>query len=288
MNLPLQIALARASDLAREGNFAESEQIIAHLLERESLEPEALDLLARIRAHQGRYDEARRLWNHASAVEPGNESYKAALDRIAEVDRLPHPSRVLQVTFVCLVSVLIIAALGYAMLRANRQGRSIPRDDPRSSPTRSGAQISAENRFPLRLDLNDATVKNDNQGLNITFHSGLFTQGTELGAQGKEALDDLGRQLKPKLDGLEVNVRGHTSDSRLRSNKSFRDNAALGMQRAVTVIEYLRSTHGLPGDIFVATSSGDNQPPYSNDSRENRLRNQTVTLRILRKSGSKE
>lgn len=278
MNLPLQIALARASDLAREGYFAESEQIIAHLLERESLEPEALDLLARIRAHQGRYDEARRLWNHAIAVEPGNESYKAALDRIAEVDRLPHRSRVLQVTFVCLVSVLIIAALGYAMLRTNRQGQSIP-----SSPTRSGTQISAENRFPLRLDLDDATVQNDNRGLNITFHSGLFMQGTELGAQGKKALDELGRQLKPKLDGLEVNVRGHTSDSRLRSNKSFRDNAALGMQRAVTVIEYLRSTHGLPGDNFVATSSGDNQPPYSNDSRENRLRNQTVTIRIVNK-----
>jgi tetratricopeptide repeat protein len=47
-----------------------------------------LDLLARIAARQGRFDEARRRWNAAIQIEPENEIYRQCIEHLTPARRI--------------------------------------------------------------------------------------------------------------------------------------------------------------------------------------------------------
>jgi tetratricopeptide (TPR) repeat protein len=82
-----QIRLARATELAQSGRLLEAEAVLARNGE---LPPKAkeLDLLARIAARQGHFDEARRRWNAAIKIEPGNEMYRRCLENLTPARRI--------------------------------------------------------------------------------------------------------------------------------------------------------------------------------------------------------
>lgn len=82
-----QIRLARATELAQSGRLLEAEAMLAQNgeLPRNASE---LDLLARIAARQGRFDEARRRWNAAIQIEPGNEIYRQCLESLTPAKRI--------------------------------------------------------------------------------------------------------------------------------------------------------------------------------------------------------
>jgi len=61
--------LSRAKALAWQGRYENAELVLESLPHHS---PEALDLLARIRAQQGLLREAATLWAEASRIEPGN------------------------------------------------------------------------------------------------------------------------------------------------------------------------------------------------------------------------
>ncbi|HKR59282.1 MAG TPA: OmpA family protein [Pyrinomonadaceae bacterium] len=279
-----KIEIARAADLAYRNHFEESETILAGVLRSDEQPHQALDLLARIRAHQGRFQEAQSLWNRAVVADPANQSYRLALTRISEINQRQIRSRVAPIFLVSGVGVVLLVALGYAAFRlayqrevSNEIGDTNPRIESSSKMDANG------DGSPLKINIKSATVKSDVEGLNIVFDFGLFPRGTELSPKAMATLDSLGQQLRTVIDSNIINVQGHTSATRLRSTGKFQDNAALGLARAVAVIEYLRSSQQLPAKTFIATTSGETESPYPNDSRENRLRNQTVTIRITSK-----
>src|SRR5438105_13854934 len=70
--LTVQVSLARATDLARAGKYDEAETVLAGAVGESGSHPAALDLLARIRAQQGRLIEAQALWGQASRLDPSN------------------------------------------------------------------------------------------------------------------------------------------------------------------------------------------------------------------------
>jgi len=82
-----QIRLARATELAQAGRLLEAEAVLAQNgeLPRNASE---LDLLARIAARQGRFDEARRRWNAAIQIEPGNDIYRQCLEHLTPARRI--------------------------------------------------------------------------------------------------------------------------------------------------------------------------------------------------------
>ena len=82
-----QIRLARATELAQSGRFLEADAVLAPSGELPHNASE-LDLLARIAARQGRFDEARRRWNAAIQIEPGNAIYRQCLERLTPGRRL--------------------------------------------------------------------------------------------------------------------------------------------------------------------------------------------------------
>jgi len=82
-----QIRLARATELAESGRLLEAEAVLAQNGELPDNASE-LDLLARIAARQARFDEARRRWNVAIQIEPGNEIYRRCLESLTPARRI--------------------------------------------------------------------------------------------------------------------------------------------------------------------------------------------------------
>ncbi len=82
-----QIRLARATELARSGRLLEAE---AALLDKDNLPKNTcdLDLLARIAARQGRFEEARHRWKAALQIEPGNETYRLCIQGLTPGTRI--------------------------------------------------------------------------------------------------------------------------------------------------------------------------------------------------------
>jgi tetratricopeptide (TPR) repeat protein len=82
-----QIRLARATELAQSGRYLEAEAV---LVRNGGLpdNPHELDLLARIAARQGRFDEARQYWNAALLKEPGNEIYRECMEHLTLARRI--------------------------------------------------------------------------------------------------------------------------------------------------------------------------------------------------------
>jgi Flp pilus assembly protein TadD len=82
-----QIRFARATELARSGRLLEAEAALVHKGELPRTARE-LDLLARIAARQGRFDEARRRWNAALQIEPSNETYRQCMENLTPARRI--------------------------------------------------------------------------------------------------------------------------------------------------------------------------------------------------------
>lgn len=82
-----QIRLARATELAQSERLLEAEAVLAQNgeLPRNASE---LDLLARIAARQGRFDEARRRWNAALQIEPDNETYRQCIEHLTPTKKI--------------------------------------------------------------------------------------------------------------------------------------------------------------------------------------------------------
>jgi hypothetical protein len=82
-----KVRLARATELAQSGHLDEAE---AALVDENKLPSNAteLDLLARIAARQGRFDEARHRWKSALQIEPGNETYRLCIESLTPAKRI--------------------------------------------------------------------------------------------------------------------------------------------------------------------------------------------------------
>lgn len=82
-----QIRLARATELAQSGRLLEAEAVLVQNGELLHNAGE-LDLLARIAARQGRFNDARRCWKAAMQFEPGNDVYRQCLENLTPTKRI--------------------------------------------------------------------------------------------------------------------------------------------------------------------------------------------------------
>lgn len=114
-----QTVLSRAADLARFGRYSQAESLIMDIIQEDDpdIKPSVLDLLARIRAQQGRISEAESLWLKASKLAPSNEAYRDALERIADMQKRPVWLATLWTLFVGVVFLAAILLLGFSGMR---------------------------------------------------------------------------------------------------------------------------------------------------------------------------
>lgn len=267
-----QLVLSRAAALARAGHYDAAEQLLSEL-NRSGTTVAALDLLARIRAQQGRLAEAERLWTQAIQFDPSNDTYAAALRRIAQMQRRPAWLPVL--AGLVLGAALVI--LGLRLVRGRGPERAM-------NPPVTPEDIShAPPGVPkLNIQLAGVQAKVEGNEVVLTFTSGLFLQRAGLTAGARELLGRLAKQLEPMGNRVSIRIVGHTDDAPPPPGFRYPDNTALGLARAVAVAEHLRESSTLPRTVFLLQSLGEEAPPYPNDSRENRARNRTVVLRVSR------
>lgn len=126
----VRLVTDHAAAMARRGRLEEA----ALLLEPVTAHPEAgadvLDLLARIRAQQGRLDDARALWRAALDRAPGEPRFEKALARCgrshASLPRLGRegPARWPRAALVSVLALVCILGLGFAYWSA-RTARSV-------------------------------------------------------------------------------------------------------------------------------------------------------------------
>lgn len=283
-----QLAVARATELARGGSYREAERILTAFDEDVNSTPEILDLLARIHAQEGRLAEAEKLWARACQIEPSNTAYHDGMRRAATLQRRSgrrQPLLLPLIIFFGLAALLFAASQWLNRTGSTEPVVSIPTPTPNVTPLPT--ETPKINPIPADLKTKisevpgvETKIEEPSNALDITFDEGIFTHGTVLKPNAHKKLKEVGFQLKPYTDTIRVEIIGVTDDFSMRLNSPYKDNAALGMERARVVYDYLHKSVGLEAQIFTIASYSEPQSPYPNDTPTNRSRNRTVILRI--------
>ena len=280
-----------AASMARKGRYQEALRALRQAVAAEECsDAEALDLQARIYAQQGMLLRAESCWTEALRKDPGNANFTAALARLHRSYARPlHGARLLFFgAIIALIAVLGFMADGYYHMRRQQDQMSskltLIESSLRGMPIASRSMQEDKANGPnLGITVPGIAVRNDGGHLMVTFNSGLFARGTRLSPNAKPLLFRLARQLEPHAPQISIRMTGFTDSTAMPANGRYIDNAALGMARALRVVEYMRSTSRLPAEVFSLEGQGTTGAPYPNDSSENRLRNRTVVMRVSSK-----
>lgn len=272
--------LPKAAELARSGKYLEAECLLQHLIQEGSELPAVFDLLARVRAQQGRLLEAQSYWADAIQLSSAKDFYRAALKRIERLQTGPpwlSRIRPLSIGLGLIISFILIMVVTIPFLSElktstnNRVKHEIP----------NAAVIIPVKKPPqVKIDIPGIRVSAKDDQVVLIFETGLFSHQAQLRPEVKATLDLLANQLRPYIGKIQANIEGHTDDLPIINGWLYRDNVSLGLQRAVTVIDYLRLKGQLPAKMFKASSVGELHSLYPNDTLHNQLRNRTVVIRI--------
>ena len=111
---------------------------------------------------------------------------------------------------------------------------------------------------------------------NVTFRSGSY----DLTPEGKRVLGSVAQDLNGQFTGHMVRVIGHTDSDPIQKSP-FKDNWELGAERALEVIRFLSSQHGVDPSRLVGASRGDTQPVAENGTKDGKSRNRRVQIVVV-------
>jgi flagellar motor protein MotB len=121
----------------------------------------------------------------------------------------------------------------------------------------------------ITLDIPGVNTSIQNGKLTITFAEGLFRFENVYNQFGWQTIRQLGYQLEAWVGKIRIDVIGFTDDQE-------KDDAYLGLERALMVVKTLDQNSQLPLGIFTIIDANNQPAPYPNDSLINRSRNRTV------------
>lgn len=300
-----QVALGRAAESARQGELGAAAALLVELDEAGEASPEVLDLLARIRAQQKRWDEADALWARVQETAPDDPAAAAGRRTVAAIRGHRRAARpVLPIlagaTAIVVVAGLVVAGIagGVVALGDSDEPTAQPvglqsTPGPTSVPT-SGAQeraaelarqlaaLEAQRRaaaaaMASKLDVIQrrvagpgVMVQRQPNAVRVVFTEGVFTAGTDLSPSGHTALDALGKRL-PGLKAT-MTVTGY---SVVVPGGSGSGGSQTALLRARAATQELSAASGLPLTAFTMQSGDQAHPPYRTDAQ-----NRTVTITL--------
>jgi len=97
-----------------------------------------------------------------------------------------------------------------------------------------------------------------------------------LSPEAEQIVGELAEKVKADNRRLYIEVEGHTD-----STGPEEYNEQLGMQRAVTVRDYLYQSQGIPLHAISVFSFGETQPIADNGTQDGRARNRRVVIKVL-------
>jgi flagellar motor protein MotB len=263
-----QALLSRAIALARRGRYDSAELVLTGL-PRDL--PEALDLLAKIRAQQGRMPEAAELWKAALRIDPGDMRFRNALRK---AEQRPWSLWTRPLVAACLAIVLLVAGgLGLVRLTTRK---------PHVAPGSVASRIPVAPRGEKHIEVSvPGVVQTSSGGTTVLrFDAGLFSRTTLLSPVGKDALAALGRQIEPHWRQLSLTVIGHTDNLPITRRGRFQDNEALATARADTVIRYLSTLTNIPAYAWSIRRVPEVRCLFPCDSTVGRMKNRSVEISI--------
>ncbi|MFY1693076.1 hypothetical protein [Plantactinospora sp. WMMB782] len=290
--------MSRATAAARRGDLDDAARVLVAL---DGAEPAVLDLLARIRAQQGRWREADECWATVQATDPDHEGAAAGRRAIAAIlagDRRAHPLAPPVRLAAAGAGLVVVLAAGTVLVVPSRSAS--PPAKPAASvntPAPDTAALDAERRraaalesqldkleadraaaaqaLAVRLDaiaravtLPGVLVKRRPGAVEVYFRKGLFSRDAWLTAHGADVLADVGRRL-PDLD-VAVTVVGHSVPVP-GGPTSGGSNTAL--TRARVAARQLAQAGDLPLTAFTLRSADQSQGPFREPAR-----NRTASL----------
>jgi chemotaxis protein MotB len=116
----------------------------------------------------------------------------------------------------------------------------------------------------------------------VLFPPGSATLGPEGRAQVArvaQVIREVADDVPPEIDWI-LRVDGHTDKVPVSPTSSFRDNWELSQARALSVVQYMIDTQGIPADRLAATGFGEFQPIDPGDSPEALARNRRIELKF--------
>jgi chemotaxis protein MotB len=116
----------------------------------------------------------------------------------------------------------------------------------------------------------------------VLFAPGSATLGPEGRAQVARVasvIREIADEIPPEIDWV-LRVDGHTDTTPVSTTSPYRDNWELSQARALSVVQYMIESEGLPPDRLAATGFGEHQPVDAGDSPEALARNRRIELKF--------
>jgi len=181
-----------------------------------------------------------------------------------------------------LAALAIIRAAGGCRQREDISMPTAPDRSGTSSPVAgesrdigdADAARAATSSWPT-LQIDGLNVDRRQDHLVIRFEEGAFSSLTTLTPAAEGQLKTLVERLRPDLPVYRLVVEGHADNIPMRATTAFADNAALAVARAETGAAFLKREGA---QAIAATRAG--EPPYPNDTPDNRRRNRTLVIRL--------
>jgi outer membrane protein OmpA-like peptidoglycan-associated protein len=135
----------------------------------------------------------------------------------------------------------------------------------------------------LKQAIPTAQVERVNEGINVTFESGLMFKinSAEISDSYKKDLSSAAEVFN-KYPETNIVIEGHTDDTGTEEV-----NMGVSEKRAVAVKDFLLSK-GVSGSRLSSHWYGETQPKYPNDSEANRQKNRRVELAVVANEKMKE
>ena len=229
--------------------------------------------------------------------------FAPSTDALQSMNETPHKKRSL--LFIASSSLILLLLVTAFLIHKGRQAQTDQLEDTTEQSTiqltdtgteQTGSTLTPTKKpEPLTLTYNPSIIRTSDimiPGTTVTkrgnhivvrFDEGLFTKGYDLSAQAKVLLRRLGRKIKPHTKDHSIKITGYTDDDPIRKNSQYKSNHHLGLMRARSVLLFLQSDLGLPASAFQLDSKGADDPPYPNNSKENKQRNRTVVIELVPK-----
>ncbi|WP_018505987.1 OmpA family protein [Parafrankia discariae] len=292
-----EVVRGQAATLARSGRHEDAARLLAELATGRDHTAAEHDLLARIRAQQGRFVDAERHWRAALALDGDHAAAAAGLRRLQRPRARGGGGLVRGGAAAALLGALAFGGgwwLGHdgadpVASTSHPPGPAAPVISAAPAPAVSApapagpGELTAD--LAARLAGPDATITRAGGQVVVVFRAALFATQDTPTPDGRAALSGLGARLAA-VPGIAVEVVGHSDSLPVRPGGPFPDNTALSLARAASAARILRAA-GVPAAAFAVSAAGDALTPYAGDpagaaagTSAGDPRNRTVTLRV--------
>jgi hypothetical protein len=280
--LACQLVLSRAAQLARVGRHEDAAELLKSTRFPAALKAAAHDLMARVRAQQGRLSEAESYWLQALEADPDNRTYQAGLSRVRSGGglRIPNPASIglvlalLAVIVLTLILLTRISSLGTGVgaeleraeknlqaLRAEIEGLCKTQEDlgRQIRDLRSANALKELPPLPKPVvDVTGVTFTREGSGWLITFDGELFHKGTaDLNADAIKMLTRTGLAVGRMTESVAVRVVARCPAAEEPTGVLVE---TLGFLRAQKTVLLLRQYSDLPSRSFSIQSLGPTSP----------------------------